>query len=311
MSRPVLAAEDVFKRILAQDLGNSSSYKAAYISWWGGIVTDPRLMLIPLDDHMVHRGDGVFEAVKAVQGKPYLLEEHLERLKRSAEKISLSLPESTQEIKKLVLQTLQVSKLESAILRLFVSRGTGSFSPNPYDSKGAGLAIIATELRPLASEKYSKGVRIGRSQVAPKSSFWAQIKSCNYLPNVLMKKESVDRGLDFTVGFNEKGYVTESSTENIIWIDEKGRLCQPHLEQILKGCTMTRVMELAQQNSVCEVACIDLTEENLLRAQEVMMVGTTLDVLPVTQYENHRIAEGKVGPFAQKLLKLLLEDQKK
>lgn len=310
MSRPVLAADELLKRILAQDIGTRSAYKACYMSWVEGFVTDPRLMLISLDDHMVHRGDGIFEALKVVNKKPYLLHEHLARLQQSAEFVSMVLPVSLKELAGLVLETLEVSGLNNALMRIFVSRGTGSFSPNPYDCKKSGLAIVATEYKAVAKEKYQTGVKIGKSQVEPKPSFWARIKSCNYLPNVMMKKESVDRGLDFTVGFDEAGNLAESSTENIIVVDQNGRLSRPHLDRILKGCTMTRVMDLAQAQNVLPVVVGDhISEASLLKAREVMMVGTTLDVLPVTEFEGKKIADGKVGPIAQKLNEILLRDQ--
>jgi 4-amino-4-deoxychorismate lyase len=309
MSRPVLAPEEFLKRILAQDLEARSSYRACYLSSVEGIVTDPRLMLLSLDDHMVHRGDGIFEALKVVGQKPYLLREHLDRLQKSAELISLKLPVSRSELEELIFETLKASKLEEALIRIFVSRGTGSFGTNPYDCKKSGLSIVATEFKRVPEAYYLNGVKIGRSQISPKSEQWAQIKSCNYLPNVLMKKESVDRALDFTVGFDEAGFLTESSTENIILIDQRGRLARPFLKRILKGCTMTRILNLvAQQNWLTPVE-ENISEEDILRAQEVMMVGTTLDILPVVEYEGHKIGNGKVGAGAQKLLQILRNDQ--
>lgn len=310
MSRPVLAADEFLKQILTQEIGSRSAYRACYLSWVDGFVTDPRLMMISLDDHMVHRGDGIFEAVKAVNGKPYLLREHLERLECSAASVSLPLPLKLEELNLLIQETLKVSGLEKAILRIFVSRGSGSFGTNPYDCKKSGLAIIATEFKAVAPEKYKMGARIGKSAYRPKSSQWAQIKSCNYLPNVMMKKESVDRDLDFTVSFDEQGFLAESSTENMIVVDQKGRLCRPSLERILKGCTMTRIMELAKTQNVLPVILDEqISESSVIKAQEVMMVGTTLDVLPVTEYEGKKIGDGKVGPFAQKLQALLNQDQ--
>jgi branched-chain amino acid aminotransferase len=309
MSRPVLSAEELFSRLLKQEVGFRSQYRACYMSWVDAIVTEPRMMMISLDDHMVHRGDGVFEAIKAVHGKPYLLQEHLERLARSAELIALPLPFSLKEISDLVKETLNVSKLEFAIIRIFVSRGGGSFGPNPYDSKKSELAIIATELKPIAKEKYQTGVKIGKSQILPKPEFWARIKSCNYLPNVMMKKESVDRGLDFTVSFDEQGFLGESSTENIIIVDENGRLCRPPLNRILKGCTMTRVMDLASEQKIVEVIERPISEQDILKSKEVMMVGTTLDVLSVSEFEGKKIGAGQAGAVARKLNEILLRDQ--
>lgn len=312
MSRTVLSASDVISRLTEAQLPRAP-LKACYMSWFDGIVVDPRLAIIPLDDHMVHRGDGVFEALKFINKKPYLLDEHLQRLMRSADSISLRLPhhcKDTNDIKKIVKETLEVSNLSDGLVRIFLSRGTGSFSTNPYDCKDSGLAIAVMELKPPGRAQYEKGVKIGKSAITPKEGTWSQIKSCNYLPNVMMKKESVDRGLDFTVSFDAEGFLAESSTENIVMVDSHGLLCRPKLKSILRGCTMMRIFELAQKNHVAQTFEKNISEKDLFEARELMMVGTTLDVLPVTNYEGHKIgATGTVGPVALKLQELLLQDQ--
>ena len=310
MAISLLSPDQYLDRIMNQDVGSRSAYRACYLSALDGIVTDPRLMLVGLDDHMVHRGDGIFEALRVVNKKPYLLKEHLERLGRSAEFVSMNLPWSVGQLSDLIDETLKASKLDNAIARIFVSRGTGSFAANPYDCTKLGLAIVITEFKAPPAEKYGNGVKIGRSGIAPKPGFWAQIKSCNYLPNVLMKKESVDRGLDFTVGFDEQGFLTEGSTENIIIVDNSGRLCRPPLERILRGCTMIRVLDLASIHSTTK-AVIEhrISADEIINAHEVMMVGTTIDVLPVIEFEGTKIGRGTVGPVARHLYELLIQDQ--
>lgn len=290
---------------------HQSLYAAMYSSWLGGIVKDPTLMLIPVDDHLVHRGDGVFEAMKCVSHRIFLMEEHIQRLIKSAQKISLELPFSVQDLREAIVQTVQASELSDSIIRLFLSRGPGTFSTNPYDSVGAQVYIIVTQLKPLPEIKYTQGVQVGRSQIPPKEKWLAQIKTCNYLPNVMMKKESVDRKIDFTVGFDSQGFLTESSTENMMLVDQKGYLVHPKLEQILSGTTMRRSFELAEQlvgQELQGIKVADISESDIINAREVMMAGTTLDVLPVTSYENKKIADGKVGAVSQKLLQLLRQD---
>lgn len=310
MSRPVLAPQEFLEKLLSQKSMAQNAYKACYLSPLGGFVTDPRLMLIPLDDHMVHRGDGVFEAIKAVDGRPYLLQEHLDRLEKSADAISMKIPESRKTLEEIIHETLEVSGLQEAILRVFVSRGSGSFGPNPYDCQRSELMVVATELKAPSKEKYLKGARVGKSFVAPKPSPWAQIKSCNYLPNVMMKKEAVDLGLDFTVGFEEDGSLTESSTENMVILDSEGKLVRPYLHRILKGCTMMRSLELALEKKIVPfVEERKIFEADIKSAREVMVIGTTWDVLPVTEYEGHPISSGRPGTVAQKLLAELLADQ--
>lgn len=282
-------------------------YYAYYSTWLGGITTDPALMVLPMDDHMVHRGDGVFEALKAVDRKVFLMPEHLQRLSRSAQSIGISLPFEVLQIQEIILQTLKVADQSNVLIRLFVSRGPGSYTTNPYDSVGSQMYVAITELRSVKAELFDKGVRIGRSGVPVKDSWMAQVKSCNYLPNVMMKKEAIDRKLDFTIGFDRQGNLAESSTENIALVDADGVLVHPHFDNILKGTTMNRVFELAQ-NAGFQISKRHLSEGDVISAREVFMIGTTLDVLPVTEYEGQKIGAGRVGTFAKELRRLLMQD---
>lgn len=316
---PLLEFKDIEAKIRQRSHPAQKSYLAMYSSWWDGIVQDPAAMLIPVDDHLVHRGDGIFEAIKVLDGKVFLLQEHLERLETSAAALDLKLSLSRDEICKVIQQTARVAAstppfARNLLLRLYVSRGPGGFTANPYDSVGSQIYLVVTAFAPYPAEKYLSGVRIGRSQIPVKEPWLAQSKTCNYLPNVMMKKESVDRRLDFTIGIDQTGFVAESSTENIVILDQHKNLIRPRLHQILKGTTMMRSFELAQSlidtgilNSVIEK---DISETELIKAAEVLMIGTTLDVLPVTQYEGHPIGSGQPGPIALKLLHLLREDMK-
>jgi branched-subunit amino acid aminotransferase/4-amino-4-deoxychorismate lyase len=309
MSRQVLSEEEVIHKLREGSPRPRASIGACYLSWLDGIVTDSKWMLIGLDDHIVHRGDGVFEAIKFIRRKPYLLDSHLERMKNSAEKISLKFSNYINELPNLIQQVIEVSRLENGLIRIFLSRGTGSFSTNPYDPEGTELAVVAMALTPPKAELFELGASVGLSRVQPKDSFWSQIKSCNYLPNVMMKKEAVDRKLDFVVAMTEAGGLTESSTENIILVDSHGLLCRPHQDRILRGCTMIRTFELARKFHITETFERFLTVKDIKEAREVMMVGTTLDVLPITQFEGQKIADGRVGPVARRLLELLRQDQ--
>lgn len=307
MSTPILDEKHVFDQLIARNSSSTEEYYAFYSSWFGGIVKNPRLMLIPIDDHMVHRGDGVFEAMKAVSRSVYLLDEHLNRLVLSAEKIFLKMPLSFDEMKALILETLKVANQSDALIRIFISRGPGNFSANPYDTLGSQVYVAITQLSTSSAEKYEQGVHIGRSNIPVKPTWLAQIKSCNYLPNVLMKKEALDRSLDYVIGIDENGYLTESATENIMIVDENGILVHPPLVSILKGTTMIRACELAQENgTIAKTRPISI--EDLLSAQEVFITGTSLDVLPVIAFEGQKIGGGRPGPIAMRLRNLILKD---
>lgn len=314
MGIPLLSSDDILKKLKLYSYEQKNTYYAMYSSWYGGIVKDPSLMLVPIDDHLVHRGDGVFEAMKSLNGKIYLMQEHLDRLETSASQLGISWPFPRAELTQIILETLAASEQPKVLLRVFLSRGPGGFSANPYDSIGTQLYCVATQLKMMPEEKYQQGARIGKSLVPPKDPWFATVKSCNYLQNVMMKKEAVDRKLDFTIGFDPSGRLTESSTENLILVDSENYLVRPKLDQILKGTTMMRALKLAQslvtQKQLAGVIEKDLREKDLQSAKEVMMVGTTLDVLPVTEYEGQKIGTGQVGAIAQTLRRFLLEDMK-
>lgn len=286
------------------------SYLAFYSSVLGGITRDPRYMSVPVDDHLVHRGDGVFEALKCKNKNIYLWQGHLQRLQKSAEGLALNIPNNLEAI---VRTTVQAAREDNCIIRIFLSRGPGYFTTNPYDSIGSQLYVMVTSLSELPSKKYEQGVAIGRSLIPAKEAWLAQLKTCNYLPNVMMKKEAIDRQLDFTVGFDSKGQLTEGSTENIMLVSQDGTLVRPRYPQILRGTTMMRSFELAEklvaEGKLKSLVEANLREEDLLSAQEVMMVGTTLDVVPVVNYEGRPIGTGKVGPVSLALLAAIRSDQ--
>jgi branched-chain amino acid aminotransferase len=314
MALILLSPSEMQKKLMENKYPAQETYFAMYSTWWGGVVTDPALMMVPIDDHMVHRGDGVFEAIKVIEGKVFLMDEHLERLNQSAALISLPLPMSLAEIKKTILETIILSGQKNALLRLYISRGPGGFTTNPYEVVASQMYLVVSAFKPLPEEKYTIGAKIGKSEIPAKDPWFARIKSCNYLQNVLMKKESIDRHLDFTVGFDQNGFVTESSTENLVILDQNKNLVHPRLNQILKGTTMLRVFELAKalqkEGLIHSLAERDISEVEIKSALELMMIGTTLDVLPVVQYEENKIGTGLPGVVSKRLQELLKADIK-
>ncbi len=262
------------------------------------------MMMIPVDDHMVHRGDGIFEAARIVEGAFFDLDAHLERLQSSAERIFLKLPKSKVEIRELCISTAKAAKRDEAALRLFVGRGVGSFSPNPYEAKESSLAIIITEFHSVAEKKYQEGVTAITSQIPQKSPFYAQIKSCNYLPNVLMKKESVDAGVDFSLGVGDRGQILEGATENVALLGTQGDLVVPKFDYTLRGTTLLAVLESLKKLPhplVKSIRFEDVRIGDLKNAKEAFMIGTTLEVLPLVSVDGEKIGEGRPGPLGQEL----------
>jgi branched-subunit amino acid aminotransferase/4-amino-4-deoxychorismate lyase len=288
------------------------NYYAMYSSVWDAIVTDPVLMLIPLDDHVVHRGDGVFEAFKCIGGGIYNMEAHLQRLAHSCSALALALPWPLPRIAQIVVETLRAGGRRDCYVRIFLSRGSGSFGVNPYDCPVPHLHVVVTRLDPPFMDKHPSGARVKTSAIAVKPGFLASVKTCNYLPNVLMKKEAVDAGVDFVAGYDERGFLAEGATENFGIVTADGALLFPRLDRILPGTTMLRVVELAGAlvagGSLSRVGFEDIAPESLRAASEVLVVGTTPNVSAVCEYDGQRVADGRPGPICRKLGDLLLAD---
>lgn len=307
----VLSSEKAIDNLRANKHAGRN-YAAMYSTWLGGITKDPALMVLPIDDHGFHRGDAVFEAIKCIGRKMYALDRHLERMAISAEHIGMKLPFDLKGLREIALETTRASGLDDALLRYYVSRGPGGFTTNPYETVGAQVYLVITPFKPVPKEKYLKGVSAKISHISVKEGIFANVKSCNYLPNVLMKKEAVDSGVDFTLSRDENGYLAEGSTENFALVSKEGDFIVPGFERTLKGVTVFRLMELAQalvsQKVITNVRHGHIKKEDVLSAREAMFVGTTLDCLPVTRFEDQVIGTGEAGPVAKKFLEVLQAD---
>ncbi|MFO7986535.1 MAG: aminotransferase class IV [Desulfatiglandaceae bacterium] len=283
-----------------------------YSSQWQGITRDPDLMMIPVDDHLVHRGDGGFDVMRCISGKIYQLKEHLERLERTAKGISLQLPAEYARITDLIEATVITGGEKDCLIRVTVSRGPGSFSANPYDCPSSQLYINAIRFKPLSPALYRDGVTLITSKLPIKTAFFANIKSCNYLPNALMKKEAIDAGASYSVALDEKGFLAEGSTENIGVVGKDGILRFPRHNRTLSGITANRVFQLAKvlvsKETLKAVGFSDISPRAAYDADEIFLTGTSLNILPVVQYDGRRIGRGIPGPVYAQLTDLLMKD---
>lgn len=285
-------------------------YLGFYSSWLGGYFREPWAMLMPIDDHGFHRGDAVFEAARVHKRAYFDLDAHLLRLQNSARAIGMELPKSVPELKEICLELARRCQADTAALRLYVTRGPGGFSPSVAEVTGHQIYAVLTKFKPPAETFYTKGASVMFSGLAPKDAFWSRIKSCNYLQNVLMKKECLDKGYDFAVCKDADGRLTEGSTENILIVTKANEIVVPPFDYTLRGTTVLQVLKLAEalvkSGEVKAVRVADLRAEDLLEAREAAFVGTTLGVLPVTRVENRPIGSGVVGPVAAFLHQALM-----
>jgi 4-amino-4-deoxychorismate lyase len=288
--------DSALAKLRARQAPHWSNYVGFYSSWLDGYFQDPWAMTLPLDDHGFHRGDAVFEAVR-IYARAYIdLDPHLQRLKRSADSIGLELPKALAQIRSICLELARRGNLEQGMLRLYVTRGPGDFSPNPKAVVGAQIYAALTQFKPMPEALYDKGCRALLSTVEPKSPFFSRIKSCNYLHNVLMKQECVAKGFDMALGLDTEGRVTEGSTENFVILSADNELLVPRFDYTLRGTTLLRVMELAEElqakGQIAAVKLTDFTLTEVQRAREAAFVGTTLGVLPVASLDEQPIGLG-------------------
>lgn len=288
------------------------NYHAMYSSVLDGIVTDPALMLIPVDDHIVHRGDGIFETFKCTGANIYNMDAHLRRLMSSAQALYYDLPWSISEIAERVIETARAARQADCLIRVLVSRGPGSFAASPYDCREPGLYIVTSNLPTPFMARHPQGARIIVTSLPLKPPPLDTTKSCNYLLNALMKKETADAGADFCAIFDEHGFLAEGATENIGVVTPDGELLFPGPQRILQGTTMLRVMELAQAlvraGDLRSVTTRDIPRDLLNRAAEILVVATTVNVAAAREFDGAPVANGAPGPVYRKLNDLLVDD---
>jgi branched-subunit amino acid aminotransferase/4-amino-4-deoxychorismate lyase len=308
LKKVVVGREEWLERLPNRD----KKLYAMYSSVTDCIVTDQSVMTVPVDDHMVHRGDGVFESFKCMKGCLYNLEAHLARLEDSCTQLGLQLPVSRDEMAAIIIQTVQVGAEQNCLIRLLLSRGQGTMGINPYACFGAEFYVIVYELPAVDINTLPEGVSMALSKIPIKPGIFATVKTCNYLPNVLMKKEAVDLGVDFTVSLDENRHLAECATENIGIVTIGKELFMPPPERVLAGTTAKRALhfakELMKSRQLTSAEYRPISLGMARAAAEIHIYGTTPNITPVTTFDGAPVGNGKPGPMASALFDRLKEE---
>jgi branched-subunit amino acid aminotransferase/4-amino-4-deoxychorismate lyase len=305
---PELSGQEVVNLLSRLRQPYHASYLAFYSSLYGGITRQPALMLVPVDDHVVHRGDGVFETAKCTGGRIYQLAAHLERLALSAQAIGLRLPVSLEEMARITVATVRAGGRPECYIRVLVTRGPGGFTPSPAECPASQLYVVAYSAPPYGEHLFERGVKAVISQVPVKPGAFANIKSCNYLPNVLVKMEAARRGTPYALTVDERGCLAEGAAENFCLVSKEGGLLMPRYERILRGITVERLIALAPGAGLGKPEQRDLRPEDAFNAAEMMLLGTSFDALPVVELDGRPIGDGCVGPVSRRVRELLRQD---
>jgi 4-amino-4-deoxychorismate lyase len=290
------------------------NFYSMYSSVLGGIVTDPALMVLPLDDHIVHRGHAVFDTATLIQGMLYQLDPHLDRLLRSAELAQIPLPFPREQLRQIILDTAAASGKRDGSVRYWLSAGPGGFALGPAECIGSSFYVIVFKQEFYPPSYYTEGVKVITSQIPIKPPLFARTKSTNYLPNVLVVLEAKDHGADNGVFIDQRGMVAESSNMNVAFVTQDRVFRHPSFDAILSGITIQRVLQFAERllekGELKEIRVADIPVGEAREAAEMMLIGSSIKVAPVVQWDGQPIGDGKPGPITKKLLQLWEEDSR-
>ena len=258
---------------------------------------------ISVFDHGFLYGDGIYETLRAYDGRVFLLHKHLARLRQSAEAVSLTLPLPLDKIGDALKEALTVNKLQNAYLRLHISRGPGEIGLDPALCSAPTMVIVTKPFHDYPRELYENGVKVSVVQTRRNHplALPPSIKSTNFLNNILAKIESLRSGAYEGILLNWKGYVAEGTISNI-FLARKGVLLTPSLETgILEGVTRDLVLHLARTAGI-------RTREQLVRpkallgADECFITNSTVEVMPVTTVDESTIGNGRPGAITRTLM---------
>jgi len=309
---PILTRDEAIARLQDAVHAKAANFYAMYSSALGGIVTDPALMVLPLDDHMAHRGHSVFDTATLTGGMLYQLDPHLDRLLRSAELARVPLPFPREELRQIVLDTAAASRQREGSVRYWLSAGPGGFGLGPAECVGSSFYVIVFNQELYPASYYTDGMKVITSNIPIKPPLFARIKSTNYLPNVLVVLEAKDRSADNGIFIDQRGMVAESSNMNVAFVTKDRVFRHPVFDAILSGITIQRVLQFAerlvQRGDLKEIRLADVSVSEGREAAEMMLIGSSIKIAPVVEWDGRPIGDGKSGPIAKKLLQLWEED---
>ncbi|MDB6022748.1 MAG: branched chain amino acid aminotransferase apoenzyme [Pedosphaera sp.] len=258
---------------------------------------------ISVFDHGLLYGDGIFEGIRAYNGRVFKLKEHIDRLFCSAKAILLNIPISHAAMMKAVVDTCRQNKIHDGYVRLLVTRGVGSLGLNPHSCKRPSVIVIADKIQLYPEEMYRRGLDIITVPTTRNlhSALNPAIKSLNYLNNIMAKIEAINGGCEEAVMLNSEGFVSECTGDNI-FIVKRGQLSTPPLSAgALYGITRETVMELGKKAGLT-VAEPNLTRYDLFNADECFLTGTGAELIPVVKIDGRIIGTGKPGPVTKSLV---------
>ena len=259
---------------------------------------------ISVFDHGLLYGDGVFEGIRSYDRLVFKLKEHIDRLYESSQGIMLAIPFSKKDMIKAVVETLKLNQLDNAYIRLIVTRGIGDLGLDPRKCKSASIIIITDNIKLYPGKMYKDGLDI-ITVPTPRNipeALNPQIKSLNYLNNILAKIEALNSGYEEALMFTAHGCVAECTGDNIFIIKNNALITPPAYLGILKGITRACVMDIAKKEGMIAKEDV-ITRHNIFTADECFLTGTAAEIIPVVAVDKRIIGDGKPGKITLRLMK--------
>ena len=249
-------------------------------------------------------GDGVFEGIRAYQGRVFRLGQHVDRLFRSAKAILLEPPAGPEELKDLIREGVRRRGGGDCYIRVVLSRGEGDLGLDPRNCHTpATLVVIVDTIALYPQEVYQRGLEVIScvTRRTPTSALNPEIKSLNYLNNILAKIEVARAGADEGLMLNQEGYVTEATADNIFVRLAGGLVTPPAYAGLLEGITRQVVFELAAEMDLPLKEEL-LTLYDVYSAEECFLTGTGAEIVPVVRVDGREIGDGLPGPITKRLM---------
>lgn len=268
---------------------------------------------ISVFDHGLLYGDGVFEGIRSYSRLVFKLREHIDRLFESAKSIMLTIPIAKDQLIKAVIATLKENKLNDAYIRLIVTRGEGDLGLDPRKCKGhSTVIIIADKIALYPQNFYKDGLKIVTVPTIRNlpEALNPQIKSLNYLNNILAKIEAVNAGCDEAIMLDSLGYVAECTGDNIFIVKNRHLYTPPQCMGTLRGITRDSVMEVAKKARISVHEHV-ITRHEVYISDECFLTGTAAEIIPVVMVDGRSIGDGKPGKVTLSLTKKFKEITKK
>lgn len=267
-----------------------------YLNGWMGSFAEAN---ISVNDRGYIFGDGIYEVIRAYNGKMFALRDHLERLRVSASAVEIELPGGEKNIGNICEELMSESGIKEAMVYIQLSRGTAPRNHTFDAGIKPNLLVTVRHVPEIPATMYSEGIKV----ITHPDLRWqmCNVKSISLQANILAKDKALKRGAEEAVFVMEDGTVTEAASSNVFIIKQGILKTHPNGNKILPGITRRYVIQIAKSMDL-EVREEPFSATELKAAEEVFCTNTIHEVAPVTKVDDIEIGDGNTGPWTERLL---------